>query len=285
MGRGASSLISLVSALLSTGRQPLCRAGRPSCDLGFLLVSPLELWLCFRPSAPAVSDLSSCDSRLCFDSKLALFGAFWGVVTSSGRHCPTPSPCAGWPASCAPSWGKIPFLSFVESSMTRVESYPTTGPKIPSVIGSLFCPSLQPLACTSHCSSPIFSSPPATWGSPSAAWHSSFAICPLSSAIRHLSSAFSASPFPIPKSAIRNFRNSSSVRISSRCRADWYRRCRSKPGLQSSAARSYRSSASSASISSCSASNSSSRPTCRSMTEPMRISAAVSSLGAGAISR
>ena len=159
--RGAGPL---PSASLATGRRPLCRAGRPSRDLGFFLVSPLELWLCFRPSAPAVSDLSSCDYMLCFDSKLALFGAFGGVVTSSGRHCPTPLPCPSWPAACAPSWDNIPFLSFVESSMTRVESYPTTGPEIPSVIGSLFCPSLQPLACTSHCSSPIFSLPPRRLG-------------------------------------------------------------------------------------------------------------------------
>ena len=55
----------------------------------------------------------------------------------------------------------------------------------------------------------------------SAIRHPSSAICSLSSAIRHLPSAFSSSPFSIPKSAIRNFRNSSSVRISSRCRADW----------------------------------------------------------------
>ena len=103
----------------ATGHRPLCRAGRPSHDLGFLLVSPWELWLCFRPSAPVFSALSSCDSRLCFDSKLALFGAFCGVVTSSGRHCPTPSPCPGWPAACAPSWDKIPILSSVASSVTR----------------------------------------------------------------------------------------------------------------------------------------------------------------------
>src|SRR5208337_4358054 len=150
MRRGASSLISLVSASLATGRQPLCRAGRPSRDLGFLLVSPLELWLCFRPSAPAVSDLSSCDSRLCFDSKLALFGAFWGVVTSSGRHCPTPSPCPGWPAAYASSWDKIPIVSFVESAMTRWESCPTTGPELASVIGSLFSPSSQSPVSTSR---------------------------------------------------------------------------------------------------------------------------------------
>src|SRR5208337_5522426 len=153
MRRGASSLISLVSASLATGRQPLCRAGRPSRDLGFLLVSPLELWLCFRPSAPAVSDLSSCDSRLCFDSKLALFGAFGGVVTSSGRHCPTPSPCPGWPAACAPWWDKISILSFVESSMTRLESCPTIGPWLTPWVGLLRSPSPHPPDLISHPSS------------------------------------------------------------------------------------------------------------------------------------
>ena len=199
-----------------TGHRPLCRAGRPSRDLGFLLVSPLELWLCFRPSAPAVSDLSSCDSRLCFDFKLALFGAFWGVVTSSGRHCPTPSPCPGWPAACAPSWDKIPILSFVESSMTRLESCPTIGPELSSVIGSLRCPSSQPPAPTSHCSSPIFSSPPATWSSPSATWHSSFAISHSSSAARHPPSAIPPSPFQNPHSAFSEGGPSRSAR-----RARW----------------------------------------------------------------
>src|SRR5208282_667907 len=32
---------------------------------------------------------------------------FCGVITSSGRHCPTPSTCPGWPAACAPWWDKI----------------------------------------------------------------------------------------------------------------------------------------------------------------------------------
>ena len=118
-GTPAARSSSLPSASLATGRRPLCRAGRPSRDLGFLLVSSLELWLCFHPSTPAVSDLSSCDSMVCFDSKLALFGAFGGVVTSSGRHCPTPSPCPGWPAACAPSWDKIPISSSVASSLSR----------------------------------------------------------------------------------------------------------------------------------------------------------------------
>ncbi len=58
---------------------------------------PLELWLRFRPSAPAVSDLSSCDSRPCFDSKLALFGAFsvarhLSCVGSLHSGSPSPQP-------------------------------------------------------------------------------------------------------------------------------------------------------------------------------------------------
>src|SRR5271157_6076108 len=118
-GTPAARSNSLPAAALATSRRPLCRAGRPSRDLGLLLVSPLELWLCFRPSAPAVSDLNSCRIRFCFDSKLALFGAFGGVVTSSGRHSQTPSPCPGWPAACAPSWDKIPIVSSVASSVTR----------------------------------------------------------------------------------------------------------------------------------------------------------------------
>src|SRR5208283_272519 len=187
---------------------------------------PWELWLCFRPSAPAVSDLSSCDSWPSFDSKLALFGAFWGVVTSSGRHCPMLSPCPGWPAACAPSWDKILFLSFVESSMTRLESWLTIGPELPSVIGSLLWPSSQPPASTSHGSSPIFSSPPATWHSSSATWHSSSAIWHLPSAIWHLPSAIwhlpsaiwhlpsAFSPFPVPNSSFRIIRRVSSFRSS-----------------------------------------------------------------------
>ena len=166
-GKPATRSSSLPWASLPTGRRPLCRAGRPSRDLGFLVVSPSELWLCFRPSAPAVSDLSSCNSRPCSASKLALFGAFWGAVTSSGRNCSTPSPCPGWPAACASSWDKIPIVSFVESAMTRWESCPTIGPELASVIGSLLSPSSQPPVSTSRGDFGFwigdFGSPGATW--------------------------------------------------------------------------------------------------------------------------
>ena len=93
-GNPATRSSSLPAASLPTGRRPLCQAGRPSRDLGFLVVPPWELWLCFRPSAPAISDLSSCDSNPCFDSKLALFGAFVASSRRQGgtarRHRPVP---------------------------------------------------------------------------------------------------------------------------------------------------------------------------------------------------
>ena len=77
-GIPAARSSSLSSASLATGRRPLCQAGRPSRDLGFLLVSPLELWLCFRPSAPAVSDLSSCDSMALLRFQIGFVWRFLG---------------------------------------------------------------------------------------------------------------------------------------------------------------------------------------------------------------
>src|SRR5271157_1072517 len=68
--------------------------------------------------------------------------------------------------------------------------------------------------------------------------HLAFAIRHLAFAIWHLPSAISPSPSPIPNPAFRILQSVSSVRSSSRVLADWYRRCRSNAGLQSSAARS-----------------------------------------------
>src|SRR5208283_3034503 len=69
-GNPARRSSSLPWASLPTRRRPLCPADRPSRELGFVLVSPSEFWLCFHPSALAVSDLTSCSSGFCLDSKL-----------------------------------------------------------------------------------------------------------------------------------------------------------------------------------------------------------------------
>ena len=120
---------------------------------------PLGTLALFAP-APAVSGLSSCDSRLCFDSKLALFGDFWGV--SVVREA-LPDAIALCRLACRVrtfvGQDSILVVRRVINDTSGIVSH--DGPKIPSVIGSLFCSSLQPPACTSHCSSPIFSSPPA----------------------------------------------------------------------------------------------------------------------------
>src|SRR5271157_1052803 len=185
----------------------------------FNFVGDVTLWLRFRPAGLETDDSTSSGNQLCVDSGLASFCAFSRVFTPEGRLCRSQAPWYSRSVACIPSWDKIPLLSFVESAMTRLESCPTTGPELPSVIGSLLCPSSQPPASTSYCSFPIFSSPPATWSSPSATWHSSSAIWHSSSAIWPLPSAFS--PFRIPNSAFRILCRVSSVRISSRCRADW----------------------------------------------------------------
>src|SRR5271157_443641 len=176
----------------------------------FNFVGDVTLWLRFRPAGLETDDSTSSGNQLCVDSGLASFCAFSRVFTPEGRLCRSQAPWYSRSVACIPSWDKIPLLSFVESAMTRLESCPTTGPELPSVIGSLLCPSSQPPASTSHCSSPIFSSPPATWSSPSstchsssAIWHSSSAISHLSSAVRHPPSAIPAFPFRIPHSSQR----------------------------------------------------------------------------------
>ncbi len=225
-----------------------------------------------------MDDSTSSSNGLCVDSGLASFCTFSGIFTPEGGLCRSQAPWYGRSVASIPSCDKIPIVSLMIRRTTRLESCPTIRPWLTSGVVSPLSPSSHPPDLTLHPSSAIRHLP-------SAIRHPASAICSLSSAIRHLPSVFSASPFPVPHSEFRILRRVSSVRISSRCRADWYRRCRSNAGLQSSAARSYRSSASSASICSCPASSSSSRPTCRSMIEQMRISAAFLSLGSGAIWR
>ncbi len=127
------------------------------------------------------SDSPPCENALCVNSKLASFGVFCGVFTLQTRPCSRPSPWDTPSAASVPTWDEIPILSFVESSMTRWESCPTSGPELLSAIGSLLSLSSRPPDSTSHCSS-------ATWHSSSAICHSSFAIRPLSSPICLLSS-------------------------------------------------------------------------------------------------
>ena len=135
----------------------------------------------FAPSGSAFSDSTHCELILCVDSKLASFGAFCGVFTLAGL-CSGPSPWHTPSAASVPSCDKIPILSFVESSRTRWESYPTSGPALP-------LSSARSLCSSSHRSSAI--------------WHSSSAICPSPSALFHPPSALRHPPFLLPHSAFR----------------------------------------------------------------------------------
>src|SRR5208283_358444 len=115
--------------------------------------------------------------------------------------------------------------------------------------------------------------------------HLAFVLCHLAFAICHLPSAFSPSPFPVPNSSFRIFRRVSSVRSSSRCRADWYRRSRSNPGLKSSAARSAQSGSATASMASLRASSSLRFSTWSSMIVSRTSRASAALLGRATISR
>src|SRR5271157_3941975 len=78
-----------------------------------------------RPSGSADDDLTFIGSELCVDFGWASLGAFWGVFAPPGRPCRSQSPWQGRTAASALWWDKIPILSFVESSMTRLESCPS----------------------------------------------------------------------------------------------------------------------------------------------------------------
>src|SRR5271157_3505669 len=134
------------------------------------------------PAASGADDSNPCDKELCVDSGLASLGAFCGVFRPQGRLCRSQAPWHGRSAASVPSWDKIPILSFIESSMTRLESYPTIRPWLTSGVGSPLSPSPHPPDLTSHLSS---------------------AICHLSSAIGHLPSVIRLFSFPIPRSEFR----------------------------------------------------------------------------------
>src|SRR5271157_4336646 len=208
-------LFSRQSPVATTPSRLACRSA--IAQRRFAPRPPPGHWLCFRPAGPAISDLSPCYSSACVNSNLASFGAFCGVFTPQGRLCRTPALRPGRSVGSVPSWDRSPILSFVESSMTASQLCPTTGPELPTAIGSLLCPSSQPLAPTSHGSSAIGSSPSAIESPPSAISHSSSAIGPPPSVIWHLSSdirhlpfllpyspfRIPTSPFPVPNSAFR----------------------------------------------------------------------------------
>src|SRR5208282_3682673 len=197
---------------------------------------PAANWLRSRSRSSAFCDSTPCEEARCVDSKLASFGAFCSVLTPQSRLCFMPSPWHTPSPASVPTWVKIPTSSFVESSDETGFWIGDSG----FWVGD-------------------FSSPPAIW-------HSSFAIWHSWSAARHAPSAIPAFPFRVPNSAFRILRSVSSVRSSSRVLADWYRRCRSNAGLQSSPARAAQSGSPAASLASFLASSSLSRPTCRSTT-------------------
>ena len=144
------------------------------------------------PAGPGADDSNPGDNELCVDSGWASLGAFCGVFTPEGRPCRSQAPRHGRSAASVPSWDKIPNLSFVESSMTRLESCPTNRPWLTSGVGSPLSPPAQPPDLTSHLSSAIRHLS-------SAIRHVSSAICHLPSAICH--PRFPHSPFRNPHSA------------------------------------------------------------------------------------
>ena len=139
------------------------------------------------PAGPGADDSNPGDNKFCVDSGWASLGAFCGVFTPEGRPCRSQAPRHGRSAASVPSWDKIPNLSFVESSMTRLESCPTNRPWLTSGVGSPLSPPAQPPDLTSHLSSAICHPP-------SGMCHLPFVICHLPFVIRD---------FPIPRSEIR----------------------------------------------------------------------------------
>jgi len=113
------------------------------------------LWLRFRRPGSGTDDSTSSRDEPCVDSGLASFCTFSGVFTPEGRLCRSQSPWYGRPVASIPSWDKIPIVSFVESSMTRLESCPTIRPWLTSGVGWPLSPSPHPPDLTSHPSSAV----------------------------------------------------------------------------------------------------------------------------------
>ncbi len=118
--------------------------------------SPLPSCFGFVADSQAGADgLTFSGKAPCVDSSWASLGASCSVFAPEGRLCRSQAPWHGRSAASVPSWDKIPILSFVESSMTRLESCPTIRSWLTSGVGSPLSPSPQPPDVTSHLSSAI----------------------------------------------------------------------------------------------------------------------------------
>ncbi len=163
----------------------------------FFRHSPLPSCFGFVADSQAGADgLTFSGKTLCVDSSWASLGASCSVFAPEGRLCRSQAPWHGRSAASVPSWDKIPILSFVESSMTRLESCPTIRSWLTSGVGSPLSPSPQPPDVTSHLSSGICHLPSVIRHPPFAICHPASAICHPPFAIRHLPSAIPPSPFP-----------------------------------------------------------------------------------------
>ena len=90
---------------------------------GWGTAPPAADWLRFRLAGSVEYDSTTSGNELCVDSGLASFCTFSRVFTPESMLCRSQSPWYGRSVASVPSCDKIPILLFVESSMTRSESY------------------------------------------------------------------------------------------------------------------------------------------------------------------
>ena len=88
------------------------------------------------PAGSVADDLIASGNKLCVDSGLASFGAFCGVFRLQGRLCRSQATWHGRSPRPFPRGTRFQLLSFVESSMTRLESCPTIRPWLTSHLSS-----------------------------------------------------------------------------------------------------------------------------------------------------